>query len=487
MRPVAAALVLLASLAPLAPLAQAQEGSPAATLTIDVQVDHQERMTLGFGGLSPLTQYKDICLPEGARETRVYDDVGDLEHEARDEDGRRYIDFRPRSDKATIEMARGALDEAERPVFSGDANFCVPARAHVEVVVRVPEAHTLFFLSEGAITSAREGRATNDGPMHVFYSFEAPLDAEAAIVAFDEGPFRVFAHPSLEPQAREVAGLAAAPYRASLAEAGLDAPFDVLRVLFAPATPLAWEAGHYGGRGYVTVKDETLSGDATTGYPYSPVKVLVHEAFHAASFPYGRGEVGDTVAWWLEGTARLAERQVDATMPNATRHCERSAMEIRCWDFDDRIPRASLETGYDASFAFAADWEPSLPQSEDTRRFYYGYSEYVVASWIARHGGGAYRAAWDEVEAAFLRGEGCPCEDGWIEGVLGHDGALFAPWADVKAADPDRFETLVKPYVKDEEALQRELDARANPFAGVPLPAAAAFAAIALAALARRR
>jgi len=384
----------------------------------------------------------------------------------------------------SIDMTRGALDDAEAPIFTGDANFCVPSRASVEVVVRVPEGHTLFFLSEGGHTSAREGRATSDGPIHVFYTFEAPLAAGASRVVFDEGPFRVIASGALATQAREVAALAAAPFRAALVEAGLDAPFDPLRVLFAPATPLAWEAGHYGGHGYVTVKDETLSGDATAGYPYSPVKVLVHEAFHAASFPYGRGEVEDTVAWWLEGTARHAERQVDAAMPNATRHCEREGLELRCWDFDDRIARASLETGYADSFSFSADWEPSLPQTEDTRRFYYGYSEYVIGSWIARHGVDAYRAAWDEVERAFRTGEGCPCGDGWLEGVLGDDVVLFEPWADVKRADPARFETLVKPYVKDEEALQRELDARANPFSGIP---AAGVVGVALALLVAAR
>jgi len=171
-------------------------------------------------------------------------------------------------------------------------------------------------------------------------------------------------------------------------------------------------------------------------------------------------------------------------MPNATRHCEREGLELRCWDFDDRIARASLETGYADSFSFSADWEPSLPQTEDTRRFYYGYSEYVIGSWIARHGVDAYRAAWDEVERAFRTGEGCPCGDGWLEGVLGDDVVLFEPWADVKRADPARFETLVKPYVKDEEALQRELDARANPFSGIP---AAGVVGVALALLVAAR
>lgn len=478
-----AALLVLAIIPAAGPTAEAQGAGPTATLDIDVQTDHAERMTLRFDGLRPLTRYQGICLPANATETRVYDDVGDVEYDAgEDEDGRRTLSFLARSETLSIDMTRPARAADEHPLYSGDANFCVPAKSRVEVVVRVPEAHMLFFLSEdGVITDGREGRAAADGPAHVFYSYEAPVGG-APISVFDEGEFRVFVAGDLAPQAREVARLASPPFRAALAEAGLEAPFDTVRVLFAPQTPFAWEAGHYNGHGFVSVKAETLTGDATDGFPYSAVKVLVHESFHAASFPHGKGPVEDAVAWWLEGTARHAERQVDATMPNATRHCTTSATEVRCYDFDDRIKRADLETGYASSFTFDPDWEPSLPQSDDTRRFYYAYSEYVVASWIARHGAGRYQEAWDEVEAAFLRGEGCPCADGWLESVL-DDPTLFEPWADVKAAQPERFETLVKPLVKDEEALQRELDARSNPFSQVPAPGAlAALGALALAA-----
>lgn len=475
--------LLLVTLLLLTP-ASAQD-APSATLTIDVQEDHDETMTLRLDGLRRLTQYQGICLPEGARETRVYDDLGDVQHEARDEDGRRALSFTARSEHIMVDMARAGPDGGDAPIFSNDANFCVPSRASVEVVVRVPQAHTLFFMSDGGVAAGgREARSASDGPTHVFYSYEAP---EGALEAFDVGPFRVLVPSPQREEAEEVARLAAAPYAASLAEAGLDAPFRPLRVLFAAQTPLAWEAGHYGGRGYVSMKLSTLSGESSEGYPYAGVKVLVHEGFHAASFPYGRGEVEDTIAWWLEGTARHAERQVDATMPNATRHCTKSAVEVRCWDFDDRIPRDALETGYSSSFAFDPDWEPSRPQTDETRRFYYGYSEFVVASWIARHGESAYREAWDEIEAALLHGEGCPCEDGWLEDVLGSDPMLFRPWADVRREEPERFETLVRPYVKDEEALQRELDARANPLSGIPLPPLVALGALASAALLLRR
>lgn len=476
-----AALIMLA----LVPPADAQGEGPTAALALDVQEDHSEAMTLRFDGLRRLTQYQGICLPANATETRVYDDAGDVDYEANEEDGRRTLSFLAKSETVSIDMSRPAPSEEEDPLHAGDVNFCVPADSRVEVVVRVPEGHTLFFLSEdGAIANGREGRATSDGPSHVFYSYEAPVDPRGPVTVIEEGSFRVFVATGLAPEAQDVARLASAPFRAALAEAGLDAPFDTVRVLYAPKTPYQWEAGHYNGHGFVSVKDETLTGDATDGYPYSAVKVLVHEAFHAASFPYGKGPVEDTVAWWLEGTARHAERQVDATMPNATYHCTTSATEVRCYDFDDRIKRTDLETGYAPGFKFDPDWEPSLPQSDDTRRFYYAYSEYVVGSWIARHGVPSYQQAWDHIEASFLHGDRCPCAEGWLEAVL-DDPSLFEPWSEIKAAEPARFETLVRPFVKDEETLQRELDARANPFSRVPDAAAiGALAALAGAALA---
>lgn len=482
-------LALLALILLLAPAASAQPGDPArATLTLDVQEGGAERMTLAFDGLRRLAQYNGICLPFGARESRVYDDLGELQYEAREEDGRRVLSFLARGEAVRIDMAREGPTDDTHPLYAGDVNFCVPSGARVETRVRVPEGHTLFFLSaNGTLEGPREGRASSEGPMHLFYTYEAPLGARRPLTAFDEGPFRVFASTSLAPRAQEVARLADAPFRAALAEAGLEAPFDTLRVLFTPESPHAWEAGHYDGNGFVSVKESTLSGDATEGYPYSAVKILVHESFHAASFPYGKGPVEDTVAWWLEGTARHAERQVDVTMPNASRHCQRSATEARCWDFDDRIRRADLETGYDAGFVFDTDWEPSRPQSDDTRRFYYAYSEFVVGSWIAREGEARYRAAWDEITAAFRSGEGCPCGEGWLEGVL-EDEDMFRPWADLHAADTAAFDARVKPFVKDEEGFQRALDEHADPLAGIPAaPAMALLALVGLAALARRR
>ncbi|HET6404910.1 MAG TPA: hypothetical protein VFH78_09695 [Candidatus Thermoplasmatota archaeon] len=483
MRPLLPVLVLLL----LAPAALAQPpGGPVATLTLDVQEDASERGTLAFDGLRRLTRYESICLPERATETRVYDDLGDLQYEGRQENGRRTLSFLARGDNVRIDLTRAPLPDAEFPLYGGDVNFCVPADSRVVVTVRVPERHTLFFMSGGAELAPREATTRAAGPTHVFYSYEAPLDARRPITLLDVPPYRVFVATSLAPQAQEVAQLAAAPLHAALQEAGLEVPFDALRVLYAEETPHAWEAGHYNGHGYVLVKEDTLNGDPTQGYPISGVRVLVHEAFHAVSFPYGKGHVDDEVAWWLEGTAKHAERHVDAAMPNATRHCARSAAEVRCWDFDDRIRRAEVEAAYDPSFTFDPDWSPALPQTDDTRRFYYAYSEYVVAAWIQRHSVDEYQRVWDIITGAFERGEGCPCPDGWLETLL-DDPDLFRPWQDVRATDPRAFNELVQPHVKDEAALQRELQRQANPLAGIPAPAWAALLATLAAAAARAR
>ena len=471
-----------------APLALAQPPTgPVATLVIDVQEGLDEKATLTFAGLRAHTRYESICLPERARETRVYDDVGDVQYDARDENGRRVLSFLSRGTSVSIDMTRGAPSDADHPLYAADVNFCVPADSSVVVTINVPAEHTLFFLSGGGEITARSGTARNDGPTHVFYSYEAPLGTRKLMTLLEVAPFRVFAPAAYAAQAREIASLAVAPLRASLDEAGLALPFDALRVLYTKETPYAWEAGHYNGHGYVQVKEDSLTGDATTGYPIGSVRVMVHEAFHAASFPYGKGSVEDDVAWWLEGTAKHSERHVDAAMPNATLHCAKTAAEVRCWDFDDRIKRADLETGYQNTFQFDADWEPSAPQDDDTRRFYYAYSEFVVSAWIERHGEAEYQRVWNEISAAFDEGAGCPCREGWLEALL-DDPQLFRPWEDVKSATPTEFEALVKPLVKDEEAAQRELDRQSNPFSGLGIPAGGALlalAAVGAAALAR--
>ncbi|HUR70305.1 MAG TPA: hypothetical protein VM370_13755, partial [Candidatus Thermoplasmatota archaeon] len=105
----------------------------------------------------------------------------------------------------------------------------------------------------------------------------------------------------------------------------------------------------------------------------------------------------------------------------------------------------------------------------DTRTFYYGFSEVVVGAWIAQNGEAAYRAAWDKVGAGFADGAGCPCGEGWIEGIL-EDDALFRPWESVRASDPEGFDARVKPFVKDEAALEAKVNAEAGPLAGLGIP-----------------
>lgn len=486
-RLLSAALVLVL----LAPFAVAQAGETRATLDIAVQADHGETLTLTFSGLKRLTQYQGICLPDRAVESRVYDDLGDIPYSGKTEGARRIIDFAARTDKVIVDMARPVADDADHPLYAGDVNFCVPQQSRVIVNVVVPDGHILFFLSDnGKISGGKAGTTSSDGPTHVFYSYEAPLAGRKPMEIFEEGAFRVFVTPDLAESAREIASLSAAPYDAALAEAGLPAPFDKMRVLFGKETPFAWESGHYNGHGYVAVKESALVVDRATGYPYTAVKVLVHESFHAASFPFGQGEVTDKLSWFLEGTARHAERQVDVTMPDGALYCQKAATEVRCWGFDDRIAKVDLEQAYGPSFTFDPKWEPSLPQSEDTRRFYYALSEFLVAAWIQQNGEASYQKVWGVMLAAFNDDQGCPCETGWLRALL-DDPDLFAPWADLRQSDPSGFDARITPFLKDDTKLQAELNKQTGPLSGLPVPAPmwGALAAMGAAAVlvARRR
>lgn len=249
-----ALLVAAATLLALVPLSAAQ-ASVQTTMDVTVGADRAETMRLTFEGLRRLTTYQGICLPEGARESRVYDELGDVQYEAKEgEDGRRVVSFLARSEKVAIDLARPGPDANEHPLYASDLNFCVPAGSTTRVNVRVPEDHTLFFLSDGGRIENNVGTLTREGPLHVFFTYEAPLEGRL-LVAFEEGPFRVFAAPSFEPQAREVARLARAPFEAAAKEAALPMPFDKLRVLYSRETAYSWEAGHYNGQGFVTVKE----------------------------------------------------------------------------------------------------------------------------------------------------------------------------------------------------------------------------------------
>lgn len=502
--PRALAVALLVALA-LSPAALAQSaGQVRATLTIDVQPDHAERHTLVFEGLRRLTEYQDICLPEGAAPTRVYDDVGDLQYGKKTDGDRVSITFRARAEAVTIQMARAGPGDAHAPFYEADANFCVPEDTRTTARVRVPEGHEVFFAGRGGTLDAskREGSVTRDGPLHFFYAYEAPLDPAMGLARVEAAPFHLLVPEARAAQARAVAEVAAPALLAAAEEAGLSLPWDRLRVRYAPDAEFTWEAGHYAGHGLVTVREGSLDPDPREGYPYTPARVLVHESFHALSAPYGRGLVTDALDWWLEGAARDAELRVDDVLPNGSNHCEESSREVRCWSFDDRIPRVDLQQAYGAGFAFEKRWTPGMEQSADTRTFYYQLSAFLVGAYVRTQGEDAYRLVWDQLAAAFERDEGCPCGAGWLEGLLlraaGGDlpaRDLYRPWGDLHDADPDAFDARVAPLVKDEDALQAELDRRSNGAGitglGVPMPAPAllllALAGVALVARRGRR
>lgn len=478
----------LLALSFVAPGAQAA-GSVHATLVIDVDAARAESMTLTFDNLARLTEYHDLCMPEGARLLSVRDDVGDVPHTVEREDDRVSITFRARAERVDVRLERDAATGGSAPFHTGSANFCTTSDSRVDVVLRVAEPLEVFFASRGGVVEAREARWSQDGPIFVTYGYEAPVAPAAGLAVFDEGIFRVAVPNADVASAREVAVIAADALDAALADAGLALPWPKLRVHFGAAEEFGWESGHYGGDGILAVKPKVLRPDPREGYPYVGAKVLVHEAFHAASAPFGKGDVEDTVAWLLEGSARYAERRVDAALPEARRHCETTATRVECWFFDDRITMDQLEAAYAPSFRFERDWEPSLAQDEETRRFYYAFTEYLVASYVARQGLSDYRSAWDDIEAAFATGAGCPCGDGWVEGVL-VDAAgnlteeeLLRPRGALHDADRDAWRTEVRALAAADPVVPQS----GGLGLGIPHPAALALVALAVAAAAGRR
>lgn len=458
--------VLLVLLLPLLPVASA--AGERATLTIDVAADRSESLVLEMTGLDERTQYNGICLPLNATVTRVRDAQGDLEHESVRDGARTTLTFRPVNGEAIVEMTRPATVEGVPPFHTSSANFCTTQDAAVAFVVRVEPPLSLFFASSGGEIAGREARWSGQGPDHVTYGYEAPPPAGVRVV--EVAPFRMAVTPGQEDAARELAGIAAPALRRAIQQAGLEMPFATLPTVFSERPEFSWEAGHYGSDGILSIKPGHLDPDPREGYPYVGAKVLVHEGFHAASAPFGKGEVDDVIAWWLEGTARFAERQVDRELPGARRHCEEDARSVRCWFFDDRIPPASLETAYAPGFAFERRWEASLPQSDDTRRFYYAYSEFLVSTLVQRIGEPGYRAAWDDVQAAFA-GEGCPCGDAWLEGRLVASASnltkeeLYRPYAALHASDPRAFDAKVAAFVQAPQEVPR-----GSGLFGLPVP-----------------
>lgn len=481
-----AALVVLPLLA--APSATAATSS--ATLSIEVAADRSERMTLVFEGLATNTEYRSICLPARANPTSVSDGKGALAHTLTQAEDRVSLTFQPRTPTVTIEMKRTPTREGTPPLYTSSANFCTTEESRVVVTATAAAPLEMFFASAPGVVADGVARWESAGPNFVTYAYETPLAVDAGMAVVEQAPFRMFAPADHVREARELAIAAAPALRDALRAAGLGMPWTPLRVHFSARDEFSWEAGHYGADGIIAVKPSTLVNDSTEGFPYVGAKVLVHEAFHAASAPYGKGEVDDVIAWWLEGTARHAERQVDGVLPGASRHCQTTGNEVRCWFFDDRISREDLATGYSPSFEFERRWEASVPQSEDTRRFYYAFSEYLVAAYVAQAGEDAYQAVWDELTAAFADPARCPCGDGWLEGVLLAEAGnltvddLYRPWADERAADQKTFDARVASLVRAPQEVPNP------PLFALPIPGLGALGlvvALAAALAVRRR
>ena len=492
----ASILAMLLLGVPLLPVSRAAASdAPAVEMVITVGADYHEALALSFSGMQRLARYTDICLPLGASVTSVHDSLGDAPYDtSTDAAGRASVSFTARTSQIEIDMARATPPSAATaPFFENNANFCVPSDSALTVKVVVPSDHTLFFLNHGGSIApdGHSGRIELSGPVHAFYSYEAPLASDSGLTLIEEGPFRIAAPTARAEQAREVARDATPALAAALREAGLAMPAPALRVRYAAQTEFSWEAGHYDGHGLTTVRENSLEPDPTAGFPYTPAKVLVHESFHAASAWAGRGDVEDAIDWFLEGSARHSESFVDAVLPNASHHCERTSAKVQCWSFDDRISATDLAKAYSGAFKFQTAWDPAGSQTDEARQLQYAYGGYVVGAYVERNGAASYQKAWKDVEAAFADGAGCPCGSGWLLGRLanatdGRDTAegILAPWGGQTAS---AREIAAKDLLRDDSAMQRELDS-AKSFLPVPTPALpVALGLVALAAAVRRR
>lgn len=462
---VLALLVLLALVLPASP-ASAQE-APAAHLVVTIHDDRSEEISLAFTRLAERTEYRNMCLPDGASVTRVHDADGDLEYELSQDDDRSSVTFTARNDHVNVEMERPAASGGAAPFHVGEVNVCATQGMRVIIDAWTSAEHALFFVNApGTVEDERHARWSHDGPLLARYAYESPL-ADDALALVEVAPFRMVVPADRVNESREVALAAGPAIRAAASEAALPLPPLGFRVHFLAQDEFAWEAGHYGGDGIVAVKPSVLDPDLRAGFPYVGAKVLVHEAFHAISAPSGTGDVDEPIAWWLEGAARRAERAVDDVLPDARRHCESDVAQTQCWFFDDRITRENLAQAYAPSFEFETAWEPSLPQSDDTRRFYYGLSEYLVSAYVTQAGERAYQDAWEKITRAFTDETACPCESGWLESTLLSTARnmtrddLYRPW---QGLAPEAFASQTAALVQAEQRVE------AAPFFGLPIP-----------------
>lgn len=461
-----ALFLLMATLAavPIPPLVGAAASGNPWTVRIDVQPDQTERLDLTIvhaTGEFP-GRYDRLCLPTEARPSRVRDDLGDITYQSQQEGTRYYLTFTYRTANVVVEMDRRAPAEKMPAVHGGLANPCAESDAVLEVRLTVPDGFVIAGASEsGTLASDRRTLTFRDtGPVAIEYSHVAPLTNATGLVGFVEGPMRVVVPASMESNAREIARIAAPQLLKAAAQVGVRSPWEPIHAVFAPSTSFGAEFGRDIGNGVVAVQRDVLTRESSEGYPYVAAHTLLHELFHAESLPLGPGTFRDNITWFVEGSARFAERWLDESFPEGQRACATvDAVTKQCRFFDQRIRYRELAAAYRSGFQFDTSHRPWEAADAEKAGFYYGYSDYILAAYVQRFGADAYRAVWQELLGARADGSVCPCDAAWLAQAFVRqvgpnltESELYHPYRDLFVQDEEAFRAAVGPLVGHDEA-----------------------------------
>ena len=452
-----ALLLALASLAASMPVAAADHGALVAQdLLVEVAADRSETLTWTLRG--ELARAPGVLLPAGTRGITVTSLGNAVEHRVVERADGLYVEPTRAPVVWTVHARLDAPADDLHPLYARRMQVSAfPGVANaIDARVRIPEGFA-FVHTAPAASQDRELHATGAGGFALVYAYRAPDDPTSGLVTVAEGSYRIVGPAAAEPRMRELARLATNASVHAAQQAGLDlqGPYWVR---FAPERAFGWESGYYGYDGVIALRRTHLANDSSAGWPWAAAEALVHETFHAVTFPTGAGALERNATWWIEGTARFAERFVGGD--DGWRSCEGTW----CWTFQSQLDRADLDALYASDWAFDPEWSMATLDGEAERALRYEYSAFLVAAYVTRYGPEAYGAAWADLRDA-AADPSCGCDAAYVRDVLVRasggklsEDELYAPFRDLRVEDPARYATAIAPLVAD------------APVAGAPRP-----------------
>lgn len=433
-------------LAPLAPAAGAEGGTIRQSILVEVATDRTEALTWEVVGEGSLPA--GATLPNGSRVLGVTYAGARVPFTAT-EDANGSVLVRPNLSVShfVVQATRAAPGDATQPLYASSlAVVAYPEVANeIRVEVRVPPGHALFWISEGTV-DANATRASGASTRAGWWTFayRAPLEPSAGLVEIDEGIYHLIGPRASEEVMRRVARVASEGAAPALAQVGLTAK-PPYWVRYAPSQVFGWEEGAYGNDGIIALRKSLLANDSSVGFPWAAAEALVHETFHAATLPRGPAARSGDLSWWIEGSARYAERFVGGD--DGWRACD----DPWCWTFRSQILASDLEARYASDWRFDPRWDPAT--SAEGRGIEYQYAGFLVASFVARYGDAAYAAAWSEVRTA-AEDPACACGEAWLRSLLVRLSGgrlsveeLYHPYRELAADEPAAFAQAVAPLV----------------------------------------